>query len=314
MTYSIDSTFVIAFGSCNHEDDPQTIWQPILENEPDLWIWLGDNIYGDTNDMEVLNSKYELQKSHPEYQKLKLNVPIIGTWDDHDYGRNNAGKHYSQKEKSMQLALDFLDEPENSSRREQQGIYASYDYGNAQTRIKVILLDARYNRDSLISKNDRYIPNENGDILGEEQWKWLESELNKSEADVNIIASGIQIIPDQHPYEKWSNFPKSRQRLYSLIASSGVKDVFFLSGDRHIGEISRKDVAGVDNPIYEVTSSGMTHSAVNNTTEKNPYRLGPLVNNKNFGIMKIGLTQNDPTVKIFIKGIENQIYASDVVK
>lgn len=310
---SDDTSLVIAFGSCNHHDDPQTIWEPILQNDPDLWIWLGDNVYGDTDDMQVLETKYNLQKKNEAYRHFRAAVPVIGVWDDHDYGRNDAGKGYPYKKESMQLALDFLGEPENSPRRKQSGIYAAYNYTIRQTRVKVILLDARYNRDTLLKEGKRYIPDPHGDFLGEEQWAWLEDQLNESDADIHIIGSGIQFIPDQHPYEKWANFPTARERLFKLIASSGVRGVIFISGDRHIAEISKKEIEGVGYPVYEVTASGLTHSSVDNTDEINPYRVGPLVNQKNFGIIRIVPGKDRPKVQLTVKGEENKLYASESI-
>ena len=68
------------------------MWNPINQEHPNLWVWLGDNIYGDSDDMAVLKAKYDLQLQQEGYQKLRAQTPIIGTWDDHDYGRNDAGK------------------------------------------------------------------------------------------------------------------------------------------------------------------------------------------------------------------------------
>src|SRR5687768_6847248 len=95
----------IAFGSCNRQDLPQPLWEVIAGDQPDLWIWLGDNIYGDSNDMGVIKAKYDKQLQHPGYQKFTAQVPVIGTWDDHDYGRNDAGKSYPYKKATQQLAL-----------------------------------------------------------------------------------------------------------------------------------------------------------------------------------------------------------------
>ncbi|MFP4293896.1 MAG: alkaline phosphatase family protein, partial [Cyclobacteriaceae bacterium] len=71
----------IAFGSCNRQDEPQPMWKPIMANNPDLWIWLGDNIYGDTDDMQAMKAMYAEQKAQPDYEQFFQTVPVIGTWD-----------------------------------------------------------------------------------------------------------------------------------------------------------------------------------------------------------------------------------------
>ena len=48
---------------------------------------------------------------------MKQNTTIIGIWDDHDFGDNNANKYFSKKEINRDPFLDFLDEPIDSTRR-----------------------------------------------------------------------------------------------------------------------------------------------------------------------------------------------------
>lgn len=301
--------FRIAFGSCNRQNLPQPLWDVIAHDQPDLWIWLGDNIYGDSNDMAVLRAKYELQLNQEGYQRFTAKVPVIGTWDDHDFGRNDAGKTYPFKKESQQLALDFLKEPANSARRQQEGIYAAYEYQLKKMKVKVILLDDRYHQDSLQKdSNKAYIPNVQGDILGEAQWQWLENQLSDSQADAHIIGSGIQFIADQHPYEKWANFPAARQRFFDLLVKTQAKGVLLISGDRHIGEISKITVAGLDYPVYDITSSGLTHSSTNNTSERNPYRVGPLVNQKHYGLFRFREKGKKLVVEIALKGEHSETF------
>ncbi|MFD3001355.1 alkaline phosphatase D family protein [Pontibacter toksunensis] len=307
--------FVMAFGSCNRQNLPQPMWNVIAREQPDVWIWLGDNIYGDSDDMAVLKAKYETQANQEGYKKLVAQVPIIGTWDDHDYGRNDAGKEYPHKKESQQLALDFFKEPANSPRRKQEGIYAAYDYKLKNKTVKVILLDIRYHQDALQKDSAKaYIRNRQGDILGEAQWKWLEKQLKDSKADAHIIGSGIQFIPDQHPYEKWANFPAARKRLFELLAGTQAKGVMLISGDRHIGEFSKTEVEGLNYPVYEITSSGLTHSSTNNTSEYNPYRVGPLVNQKHFGLFTFHEKGNTLAVEVELKGEDGASFHTERIE
>lgn len=299
----------VAFGSCNRQDEPQPMWEPILANDPDLWIWLGDNIYGDTDDMQAMKVMYAEQKANPKYKKFFQMVPVIGTWDDHDYGINDGGKDFTAKAESRDLMLDFLDVPRDRAIRQREGAYDAYTFGPAGKRVKVLLLDTRYFRDNLeesTQEGKRYQANPEGDILGNAQWEWLEEELQNSTAQVNIIASSIQVIPEQHGFEKWANFPASRERLLQLVANSEAEGVVFLSGDRHMGEISRLNIAGVPYPVYDITSSGLTHS-YEEADEENRYREGEIVSQKNFGIIRIDWSE---PIEVYysIRGATNQAY------
>lgn len=303
----------IAIGSCNRQDAPQTMWSDILENQPELWIWLGDNIYGDSEDMAVIEKKYKLQLSHPEYQAFIDQVPIIGIWDDHDYGVNDGDKNYPKKEETKTLMLDFLGVPKDAEVRNRPGAYQSFTYGPEDQQIKVILLDGRSFRDELTKetklKNRRYLPNEEGDMLGEAQWAWLAEELTDSKAKVHLIGCGIQFLPEQHGYEKWANFPKARQRLFNLIKEKQVERPILMSGDRHIAEVSAIQIPGYEQKVYELTASGLTHS-YEKAKEENKHRVGPLIRYKNFGIIDIDWSEAQPAVTLSIHGEKNQVFHS----
>lgn len=265
----------IAFGSCGHQLGEQFIWNNVVDTKPDLWIWLGDNIYGDTEDMDVLRRKYQQLGDNQNYQYLKENVPVIATWDDHDFGVNDGGKEYPMRKESQQVFLEFFEEPSSNARWQREGIYTSYDYGSGENMLKVILLDGRYHRDKRGT---------DGDVLGEEQWKWLETEFKNSTAKVVLIGTGYQFVSDKHPFETWGHFPSERERMLKLIQETGVKGVIFLSGDRHFAELSKLERDDLAYPIYDFTSSGLTH-ANNIMIEKNPHKVARYLR-RNFGTIE----------------------------
>ena len=306
----------IAFGSCNRTDLEQPLWDDILAQQPDLWIWLGDNVYADTRDMDVMQKKYQQQRQQPDYQQLLASVPVVGIWDDHDYGINDGGKHYAQKEESRDLLLDFLDVSKTNDVWDREGAYQSYTFGPEGQRVKVILLDTRYFRDTLVHSEEegrRYTENPEGDILGEAQWQWLTQELTQSDAQVNIIGSSIQVIAEDHGWEKWANFPEARQRLFNLIADAQAQGVVLLSGDRHIGEISRLNVPNLSYPLYDITSSGLTHT-YEQADGENQYRVSDLITSLNFGLIKIDWNKKPVSVTYQIVGEEEKVFAEKQVR
>lgn len=307
----------IAVGSCNRQDLPQDIWAHILEHNPEMWVWLGDNIYGDSDDMLVMRAKYLQQKYAPEYVAFRQKMPVLGIWDDHDYGLNNGGKEYAARAESQALMLDFLDVPPSAAVRQQAGAYQAYTFGPSGKKVKIILLDSRYHRDAPIKNpaGKGYLGNEEGTILGETQWQWLEAELANSDAQVHLIGNGIQVIPAEHDYEKWENFPQERERLFALLKQYEVKHPVLLSGDRHIAEISRLDYSESDYPVYEMTSSGLTHSYEAVGAEPNQYRVSDLIGQKNFGLIKIDWTQPDaPGIVLEVWGKEQVLFAQVAIE
>ena len=299
----------IAFGSCSEEDTHEQMWPDICAQKPQLWIWLGDNVYADTHDMTLLRTQYQRQKSNSGYQQLLKICPVIGIWDDHDYGINDGGKFFTKKKESKEELLRFLDVPADAPVRQHEGAYTSYETGTEKQRVKVILLDTRYFRDTLYKSNEagkRYEISKTGDVLGEEQWKWLERELKESTAAVNIIGSSIQFIAEEHGYEKWANFPAARQRLIKLLSTVKPKKTFFISGDRHIAEVSRMKIQELPYELYDFTSSGLTHTWKGAEAEVNKHRVGALIIEKTFGVIVIDWTGS--TVALEIRGAHGALY------
>ncbi|WP_421828749.1 alkaline phosphatase D family protein [Larkinella sp.] len=287
----------IAFGSCSDQKRPTPLWDDIVAQKPDVWIWLGDNIYGDSENLDTLKAKYDRQKSNPVYGQLRQSTKIIGVWDDHDYGVNDGGKEYPRRKESQQLMLDFLDVPASSPLRKQEGAYSSHIYGPKGQRVKVILLDGRYFRDPLKKVNKVNTPDPSGDILGETQWQWLERQLTKSDADVHIIGCGIQFLANEHIYEKWGNYPTARQRFFDLLSKTKPKGAMLISGDRHIAEVSKITVPGLGYDLYDITSSGLTHTS-KPREEPNALRVGKVVFDLNYGLFSIDWARKTAMVRV----------------
>lgn len=308
--------FTIAFGSCSHQDDEEQMWNDVLKQKPNLWMWIGDNIYGDTHNMDSMKAMYDMQKARPDYQAIVKSMPVIGTWDDHDYGINDGGKYFSKKEESKQVMLEFLDVPADAEVRKHKGVYQSYEYGPAKKKIKIILLDTRYFRDTLArtkEKGKRYVTNVDGDILGEEQWSWLEKELKSSHAQLNIIASSIQFLSKDHMFEKWENFPKARKRMLDLLEKVKPANTLFVSGDRHMAEISKLKLPGLKYPLYDFTSSGLTHTWEQPWEEQNSLRVGELIIKKNYGLIKVAWAKKGPLVTLEVRGNNGALYEQEII-
>jgi alkaline phosphatase D len=311
----------IAFGSCCKQDKPQPIWESIVATKPNLFLFIGDNIYGDSEDMAVLRTKWNMLLGQPGYQQLKKACPILATWDDHDFGVNDGGAEYPKKKESQQLFLDVFDEPKGTPRRKQEGVYDAKVFGPAGQRVQIILLDTRYFRSPLkkLKKGEQtsepgegyrgpYGPDNDpaATMLGETQWTWLAEQLKKP-AEVRIIASSVQVIAAEHGWEKWDNFPHERERLFKLIRDSKAKGVVVISGDRHLSEIAKLD-PGIGYPLFDITSSSLNQPSGNLTisggrwqSEINTHRVGLTYFETNFGMIEIDWRERDPVLRLQVR-------------
>lgn len=290
----------VAFGCCADQDKPCPIWQSILDAKPELLVLLGDTIYADLDKSkpvtpEVIKSKYDMLDRVEPFRKLKATVPLIGMYDDHDYGKNDGDATWPLKDEAQRLMLDFYGVPADSPRRARKGCYHAEVYGPPGKRVQVILLDGRYYRTPLkkgeVDPRTRvaaYVPTTDpaATMLGEDQWAWLAEQLRQP-AELRLIGSGVQVLPDEHPFEKWANYPRERERLYRLIRDTRANGVVILSGDRHLAELS-VTTSAVGYPLYDVTSSGFNQATLSwRPPEPNRYRVAAVPYGNNFGVVGI---------------------------
>ncbi|MFT6992125.1 MAG: alkaline phosphatase D [Paraglaciecola sp.] len=291
----------ILFGSCLHQDKPQPIWQAMNQEQADLFVLLGDNIYGDTENMVELKAKYAKQWATSGMQTMLANTETIGIWDDHDFGENDAGAEYPQKEASRQIMLDYFNVPKDSPRRTRaDGIYTSHilTQANTNTKVQIILPDLRWNRGPLesvgrlkylVSKAPNnlgpYIPSkdESSSMLGDTQWQWLEQQLQQP-ADVRILATSLQFLPEFSGWESWANLPHERQRFLALLDKYKIDNLVIVSGDTHWSELSQiKRKNG--NVLWEMTASGLTEEWKN--VSPNKHRVGESYSKANYGVIEL---------------------------
>ena len=315
----------IAFGSCASQNKPQPVWDRIVEVKPELFLAIGDNIYGDTTDMEVLKAKYAELGAKPGFQALRKTCQVLATWDDHDYGVNDGGAGYSRKVESQQVMLDFYGVPADSARRKRHGIYESWRYGPEGKRVQIILLDLRYFR-SRPTKDTRpaeekarlnlvgwYVPNPDpaATVLGADQWAWLEEQL-RLPADLRIIASSFQLIASEKGMESWGNFPVERKRLYDLIGRTGANGVVFISGDVHFSEISQTNEGPY--PLFDFTSSGLTNSSPVWAAAVNPHRVSPIAYAQpTFGLLQIDWNPAAPALTMEARSLTGTVAFSRTI-
>ena len=133
----------IVFGSCIKQDYPIPILLTIRKEAPQLLLFLGDNIYADTEDMAEMRGKYAKLAANRDFRALRDSIPLLATWDDHDYGVNDGGADYPKRFESQKEFLDFWQVPKDSPRRQRERIYDSRIFGPDGKRLQVIVLDTR---------------------------------------------------------------------------------------------------------------------------------------------------------------------------
>ncbi len=283
-----DEKYVIGFGSCITEKREQPIWEAIKDENVDEFFFMGDNVYGDSDDglLEKMEASYEKQKQM--FPKWVFNKKLNAIWDDHDYGKNDGGAEYPLKEKAQELFLKFWNVDSKDPRHNRKGIYFNEEKEILGHKVNLIALDTRYHRSPLGQEDKPYSPVEDRTktMLGEEQWQWLNDVIER-ESDLIIIVSSIQVMATDHGFEKWHNFPYERLKLLELLELQ-KKPVVILSGDRHRAGFYEKG------SLVEITSSSMNKPPTRTLTaiwdtffkESDELLIGEMYSKENYGTIE----------------------------
>jgi alkaline phosphatase D len=322
----------IGFGSCARQNKPQPIWNTIAQARPDLFLFLGDNLYADAKDEATLRQRYEEFRALGPLQDFRKQFAHAAIWDDHDFGDDDVGGEYPFKKLSQQLFCDAWAVPDGSPRRKREGVYDSFFVPVGDKRVQIIMMDLRYNRTALVSdprlKQDYrlmvlkakttgqpmtgwYVPNPDpsATLLGDTQWAWLEEQL-RLRADLRVLVSSIQFGAEGTGWENWSNFPHDRQRLVRLLHSTRAEGVVVISGDMHYADLSRWQVDG-GYPLWDLTSSGLTE--VWDVPTPNQRRVSPVVAEVNFGLLDIDFDAAGGQVTLGIRDLTGTTRISETV-
>jgi alkaline phosphatase D len=297
----------IVFGSCiksvDHPMLDRTLTLPM-----DLFLFLGDNVYADTKAPAIMRAKYDELKASRFWKGLQKKAPFLATWDDHDYGGDDAGASWPIRREAQEEYLRWLDPPADSPLRRREGVYDARVIGPPGRRVQVLLLDTRYFRSPLkkgkhevTPSGGPYVPEPDpaATMLGADQWAWLEEQLRQP-AELRLVASSIQFSAAFHGGECWANFPLEQQRLMDLIVKTRANGVLFLSGDRHWSELSKLEGPS-GYPFYDLTSSSLTQKHARGTPTPNRFRdLPETFHHENAGLLRIDWERPDPSLALEI--------------
>ncbi|MDX1912925.1 MAG: alkaline phosphatase D family protein [Saprospiraceae bacterium] len=307
--------FTLATGSCAYVNEPpydrpgkpygsnHQIYQHITAQQPDLMLWLGDNVYlreADWYTRAGIQHRYTHDRAAtPEMKPLLASTPQYAIWDDHDYGPDDSDGTWVHKETAWEVFRDFWGNP-TFGVNGQKGCTTKFQFAD----VDFFLLDNRYFRTPNFCKT---CPDRN--LLGREQLQWFLSALAASRAPYKIVAIGGQMLTTSLNNETAIRFfPAERDTILKFIERENIKGVIFLTGDRHFSELSAlQNAAG--NWVYDFTASPLTSGVYADAPvkEKNEYRIpGTAVGEHNFGMLRFSGPRTKREVEISVVNAEGK--------
>jgi len=296
--------FSIAFGSCTYVNDTEfdrpgkaygqsdSIFNIISALHPNAMIWGGDNIYlreGDFETQANMEARYLKAREVPSIQKLLSACPQYAVWDDHDYGPNDSHSSFQYKKESLAAFKEM---------------WGNSNYGFPKNENNCITGKVSINDVDLYLMDNRTFripPGTEGvtpQMLGKEQIQWLIEDLKTSKASFKLVTIGSQVLSSVSDFENYANYKEEQEYLLQLISKNNIKNVVFLTGDRHFAELSQLTLAN-NIRVLDITSSPLTSKPYSNSKEINTTRVeGTFVGEQNFAYITFSGTAKERTIDI----------------
>ena len=243
------SKFRMAVTSCMKFGQPQTSWQLLLNEKPNLHVTLGDTQYSDTTNPTIQWKHHLRYRAVPEFNAVLRSTPNYAMWDDHDYGPNNSDGTAAGKENSLVGWNQVWANPESGT-ADTPGAFFKFTWGN----VEIFMVDGRYHRSPDNAPDD-----DKKRMLGDSQFNWLVDGLKNSKAKFKVIASGSTLADSKN--DGWRIYTFARHRLFDAIGENKISGVIYMSGDVHRSRVwTHPESDRVGYPLIEVVSSGVANS------------------------------------------------------
>jgi len=279
---------VFAIGSCASEKFPG-VWQRMAAVGAEVVVLAGDTPYIDSSAVAKNRERHRAFLAQPGLAELLATRPLVGTWDDHDFGANDSDGTRVDREAIRGVFTEYR--ALASFGEEGEGIYTRLRRGPAE----LFLIDARYFSQTGPSPVDPAKKT----LLGPRQWDWLKRSLAESTAPFKILVTGM-VWHDKPNREKddWQTYAHERDALFAWIGQQKISGVVLVGGDVHVSLHLRhptKQTAGYD--LFEYVVSPLHDSLIPSLIPKrNPGLLWSAAEPNVFLRMEADSTGEQPTL------------------
>ncbi len=302
----------VAFASCFfYYDRPAPALDAIRAECPDVFVMAGDNCYyvqGEWSSPEAMVRAQLRNRNHAGMRRLAERTPVLGIWDDHDFGPNDSDGRFENKAASLDVFRRFWAQRDHGTEAI-TGIFSTVRMGP----VELFLLDGRYHR------------LQGSQILGQPQLDWLFERLAASTAPVKLLVSGSQLLPEAAATLDWEcwrrDAPGELDLLIAFLAEHDIRGVVFASGDVHLGyllhEAGRKLPGGRVGPeLWELTASPLANDLWTETIAGlgRPDRfIVEEIESVNYGVIDVDLDRTGQEIRLVLKDEHGGVLVSQAI-
>ncbi|MEP7126593.1 MAG: hemopexin repeat-containing protein [Byssovorax sp.] len=290
----------VAFGSCFfYHDRPAPAFDAAREGRPDVFVMAGDNCYYVQEEWlsaERMMLAQLRNRNHADFRRLGESTPVLGIWDDHDFGPDDSDGTFANKAVSLPIF---------------RRLWAQRTYGT--DAVTGIFSTVRMGPVELFLLDGRYARIQGRQILGQAQLAWLFERLEASSAPVKLLVSGSQVLPEAAATLGWEcwrrDAPGELEQLVTFLSAHDIRGVVLASGDVHLGyllhEAGRHLPGGRVGPeLWELTSSPLANDTWTDTIARlgRPDRFIVTEHeSENYGIIDVDLDRAGQEIRLVLE-------------
>ncbi|MEQ9324651.1 MAG: alkaline phosphatase D family protein, partial [Polyangiaceae bacterium] len=288
-----------AYGSCT-QFRPSPGFNAVNALDPDLYLFIGDNHYGNVQHVDAHRWHYRRIRRIPERVGLMSVTPTLAIWDDHDFLANNSHGACARREHALQGFTEYWANPDYGTPAT-PGVFFRHREGP----MELFALDCRMYRPDVndpvsyceLDPSPPTLPMASGPV-GPEQMQWLMQEVASSDASFKLLACGSRFTTEGG-LDSWATFPEALATLHDGLDGIQAEGVVFLSGDIHRSRF-RLNPRPNGYPIPELTSSPLSRTSP--ASSVCPAEPGEIFCYRDNSFVVLDVTTDDLTATIYDEG------------
>lgn len=273
------------------------IFENIAAAKPALMLWLGNTAHlreSDWGSKSGYLRRFAQARTAPGLAKLLAGTAHYATWGAADYGPLHAGAYYSNRKLAEASFRAFWPQPVEV--RALEGLATQFRYAD----VDFFMLDTRSYR------NDTPTSEQPFQILGNEQIEWLRQSLIRSTATFKVVVAGAPILNPAKSRSNLSYAEREHSKLLQMLRSESIPGLFFISGGKYYGELTRLVHASSYN-LFDLTVGPLTATPRDNQDELNFFRMpGSSSFERHFALIDFSGPEEERRITIRIMSIEGK--------
>jgi alkaline phosphatase D len=237
---AVDLTIGFVSDALSHDGEPALAYASLGQQGPQLVLQIGDLDHRDpgrTAPWELESWRRMHREQLAEFdagrtldRSILADVAFFHTWDDHDYGNNDADGEAPWRDLALQAFQEYFPLPPDAPNPE-RGVWYALRWGQAE----IFLLDLRSQRSPSEAEDDEDKSMLDHHRIDGGQLQWLLRQLEASDATWKIIVSSSCWNPYGKQSDSWAAYGYEQRELLQRMAEMGLSGVMVISGDMHSG-------------------------------------------------------------------------------